>query len=81
MSPNINKTAGATQQRIPARAAVKEYFNPHFIRLGCFFMHAQFIVLELVSVFINDTFLLEGQKFRKSRTIFYLFNNIYIILN
>jgi hypothetical protein len=30
----MNKTAGATQQIIPAAAALREYLRLHFIRLG-----------------------------------------------
>jgi hypothetical protein len=37
MSPNINRTAGATQQIMLANAAVMEYFRLHFKRLGGFF--------------------------------------------
>ncbi len=37
MRPNINNTAGATQQSIPAKAALNEYFKLHLMRFGCFF--------------------------------------------
>jgi hypothetical protein len=36
MIPNINKTAGATQHKIPAIAALIEYFKLHLIKLGFF---------------------------------------------
>ncbi|CAI8410083.1 MAG: Uncharacterised protein [Flavobacteriaceae bacterium] len=34
--PNINKIAGATQHKIPAIAALTEYFKLHFIKFGFF---------------------------------------------
>ena len=34
--PNINKTAGATQHKIPARADIRPYFSVHLKILGFF---------------------------------------------
>tara|TARA_B100000497_G_C7240934_1_gene175081 strand:+ start:102 stop:224 length:123 start_codon:yes stop_codon:yes gene_type:complete len=35
----MNRTAGATQQIMPANAALKEYFKLHFNRLGDFLVN------------------------------------------
>ena len=56
MIPNINKTAGATQHKIPAIAALMEYFKLHLIKIRFFFSRHNFIVLlysKIVNMFLD----------------------------
>jgi hypothetical protein len=47
--PNINKMAGATQHKIPAIAALMEYFKLHLIKFG-FFSCVMMFYLRLLKV-------------------------------
>jgi hypothetical protein len=50
ISPNINKTAGATQHNIPVTAALNEYFIPHFKKLGFLFWVIKLYFLQIYSI-------------------------------